>query len=69
MTPYLFDHGVDYCAAPAGFVSSDKEPVLCAQLRWANGVFGEVVVELELAVVEAGFKVWQLVAGVAQRFP
>ena len=69
MTTHLLDHGVNYRTAPSGFVAADKHPVLGAQLRRTNGVFGVVVVELDLAVVEAGFEVWELVVGVVQRFP
>ena len=37
-----------------------------AELGGADGVFGEVVVPLDLAVVEAGFEMRPLVGGVGE---
>jgi hypothetical protein len=68
VTADLLDEGVDHRTAPAGFLVSDEHPVLSAELGGADGVFGEVVVELDPPVEEAGFKVGQLLDGVAQRF-
>ena len=65
----LFDEGVDDGTSPAGFFAAYKHPIIHADLGRTNGVFGEVVVELDLPVEETGFEVLPLVAGVAERFP
>jgi hypothetical protein len=62
----LLDEGVDDGAAPAGVFAADEHPVLVAELSGVDGVFGEVVVELDLAVDEAGFEVRQLIGGVGE---
>jgi len=36
-----------------------------AELGGADGVFGEIVIKLDLAVEEAGLKMWPLLGGVA----
>ena len=69
VTAYLFDEGVDHGTAPACFVAADEEPVLRSEFGGTNGVFGVVVIELDLAVVKTGFEVWELVVGVVERFP
>ena len=65
----LFDEGVDDGTSPAGFFAAYKHPIIHTDLGRTNGVFGEVVVELDLPVEETGFEVLPLVAGVAERFP
>ena len=62
----LLDESVNDCAAPAGVLAADKHPVLVAELTGADRVFGEVVVELDLAVHETGFEVWPWIGGVGQ---
>jgi len=52
VTADLLDEGVDHRTAPAGFLVADEHPVLGAELGGSDGVFGELVVELDLAVVE-----------------
>ena len=54
----LLDEGVDDGAAPASVLAADEHPVLVAELGGPDGVFGKVVVELDLAVHEAGFTLW-----------
>jgi hypothetical protein len=68
VTPDLFDEGVDYRAAPAGFLAADEHPVLHAKLGRADGVFGEVVVELDLPVEEARLKVRALARRIGEGF-
>lgn len=68
MTPHLLDEGVDHRAAPAGVLASDEQPVLRAQFGRADRSFGEVVVQLDLAVEEAGLQVIPLVKGIGERF-
>lgn len=63
----LLDEGVDDRAAPAGVLCADEHPVLVAEFGGTDGVFGEVVVELDLAVEEAGFEVGELFEGVIER--
>ena len=43
-------------AAPAGVLAADEHPILVAELGGADGVFGEIIVELNLAVDEAWFE-------------
>jgi hypothetical protein len=62
----LLDECIDNCAAPAGMLAADEHPILVAELGRADGVFGEIIVELDLAVHEAGFEVRQLIGGVGQ---
>ena len=69
MAADLFDEGVDDGTSPAGFFAAYKHLIFHANLGGTNGVFGEVVIELDLPVEEAGFEVFPLVAGVAERFP
>ncbi len=45
-------HGVKDGAAPACFFSADEEPVFCAELEGAYGVFDFVVVECEVSRAE-----------------
>jgi hypothetical protein len=68
MPPHLLDEGIDHGAAPAGIGPTDEHPVLHPKLGGTDGVFGEVVVELDLTVLEAGQEVGPLATGVAQRF-
>ena len=63
---HLLDECVDDRTAPAGVLAADEHPVLVAELGGADRVFGEVVVELDLPVHEAGFEVRQLIGGVDQ---
>lgn len=65
----LFDEGVDDGTAPAGIFVSDKHPIFHSEFGWPDRAFGVVVVELDQAVEEAGFKVIPLVEGVVERFP
>ena len=65
---HLFDKGVDDGTAPAGFLASNKHPILCSQLRGADGVLDVVVIQFDPAVLKAGFKVWPLSNGVLQCF-
>lgn len=64
----LLDEGVDDGAAPAGVLAADKHPVLHSELGRTNRPFGEVIIELDLAVFKARLKVRPLVAGILQRF-
>lgn len=69
----LFDEGVDDGTAPTGFFTPDKHPIIHADLSGTNGVnsgcSSAPSIELDLPVEEAGFEVFPLVAGVAERFP
>lgn len=65
----LLDESVDDGTAPAGVLVSDKHPIFHPEFGWPDRAFGMVVVELDLAVEEAGFKVIPLVEGVVERFP
>ena len=65
----LFDEGVDDGTAPAGFFVSNEHPVFHAGFCGADCSFGEIVIELDLPVEEAGFEVLPLLQGIAQRFP
>ena len=69
MAADLFDEGVDDGTAPAGFFAANELPIVHANLGGTNGVFGKVVIELDLSVEEAGFEVLPLIAGVVERFP
>ncbi|MEJ6643181.1 MAG: hypothetical protein QNL33_07960 [Akkermansiaceae bacterium] len=60
----LSSEGVDDGAAPAGFITTNEHPILRAKLCRTDRFFGVVVVKLDLAVHQAGFKVPPLVAGV-----
>jgi hypothetical protein len=51
-----FDDAVNDGAAVADVGSSDEEPVLLADGRGAVSVFGEVVVDLDLAFCEVDFE-------------
>ena len=64
----LLHHCVNDCAPPSGLISPNEQPVFRAKFSRPNCVFGVVVIKLDLAVVEAGFKLFPLVEGVAQRF-
>lgn len=44
------DDGVNYRAAFAGVGRADEELVLLAEGRWANGVFDQVVVDIDAPV-------------------
>jgi hypothetical protein len=68
MTTHLLDEGVDDSAAPASAFVADEHPVLHSEFGRANRSFGVVVIELDLAVHKAGFKVLPLVDGIVQRF-
>ena len=52
-----FDDRVDDGAALAGVGSSDEHPVLLSEGCGADGVFGIVVIYLNLACFEIDFKV------------
>lgn len=65
----LFDEGVDDGAAPAGFFVADEHPVFHAEFCGPNRAFGEVVVEFNLPIKEAGFEMLPLLEGIGQRFP
>ena len=69
VTTDLFNKGIDHGTTPTCVFVPDKHPVLCAQLCGPDGPFGVVVVELDLTVLEARFKVAPLVEGVVKRFP
>jgi len=62
----LLDEGVDDGAAPAGVLAADEHPILVAELGGTDGVFGEIVVELDLAVEETGFEMRPLLGGVGK---
>ena len=62
----LLDECIDHCAAPAGMLAADEHPILVTELGGADGVFCEIIVELNLPVDEAGFEVGQLIGGVGQ---
>ena len=47
-------------------LAADEYPVLVAELGGADGVFAEIIIELDLPVHEAGFEVWPLVRGIRQ---
>ena len=63
-----FDHCVDDRAPPAGVFSADEHPVFHAELGGADCVLGEVVVELDPSVFEAGLEVGELFVGVREGF-
>ena len=52
VTPDLLDESVDDGTAPADVFAANEHPVFVTQLGGPDGVFGEVVVELDLAVDE-----------------
>ena len=62
----LLDEGVNDRAAPAGVLAADEHPILVTELGGADGVFCEIIVELDLAVHEAGFEVRHLIGGVGK---
>jgi hypothetical protein len=64
----LLDEGVNHRTAPAGLVVADEHPVLHAELGRADGVFGEVVVPLDLPVEEARLEVGPLAGGIGEGF-
>ena len=64
----VFDEGVEDGGFLAGVLGSDEEPVLGSELGGADGVLDEVVVDLDAAVCQIGFKVRPLVEGVADGF-
>ena len=68
VTPDLLDEGVNHRTAPAGLVVADEHPVLHAELGRADGVFGEVVVPLDLPVEEARLEVGPLAGGIGEGF-
>ena len=56
----LLYEGVEDRAAPAGVFAADEHPVLVPKFGGADGIFGEVVVELDLSVEETRLEVWPL---------
>lgn len=61
---HLLNEGEDDGTPPSRFFSTNKHPILRAQLRWTDGIFGEVIVPLDPAIFKAGFKVRPLVDGI-----
>ncbi len=59
-----FDEGVEDGAARAGFGGANEEPVLFADGGGADGVFDEVVVDLDAAVAEIDGEDGPLAGGV-----
>src|ERR1043165_4964504 len=55
-TTAAFDHGVKNSAAFAGLGFSDEEPVLLSNGGGTNGVFHEVVVDLNAAIFDEHFQ-------------
>ena len=51
----------------AGVFAADEHPILVTELGGTDGVFGEVVVEFDLPVHEAGFEVRPLAGGIGER--
>jgi hypothetical protein len=66
-----FEQRVEDRAGLAGALASDKEPVLFAHCRRADGVLRQVGVDLNLSVSEEGQQLWPqsqgIVDGTAQR--
>ncbi len=62
--PATFDDGVDDRAAHAGLGLADEEPVLLADGGRADGVFDEIVVDLQAAIFEEEEQRGPLVQGV-----
>lgn len=56
MAAHLLDEGVDDRAAPAGLLAADEHPVLVIEFCGTDGVFRQIVVELDLALHEAGWR-------------
>lgn len=52
--PAVFDQGEHQCGSRAGVFMTDEQPVLRSQLKWAQGVFGQVVVDARRSVVKTG---------------
>ena len=67
MAADLLNEGVEDRAAPAGVFAADEHPVLVPELGGADGIFGEVVVELDLSVEETRLEVWPLADGIRER--
>ena len=65
----LFDEGVDHRTAPTSVLPTDEHPILGTEFRRADSVLGEVVVQFDLTVQEAGLEMRPLLHGVGQRFP
>ncbi len=63
----LLDEGVEDRAAPAGVLAADEHPVLVSKFGGTDGIFGEVVVELDLSVEETRLEVWPLAYGIRER--
>ena len=66
MAADLLDEGVDHRRAPAGVLAADEHPILMAELGGADCVFGEIIIELNMPVHQAGFEVWQLIGCLGQ---
>ena len=64
----VFDKGVNDGGFLAGVLGSDEEPVPGPELGGADGVFNEVVVDLDAAVGQIGLEVGPLVEGVGDGF-
>ncbi len=64
----VFHDGVEDCGFLAGGFVADEQPVLGSKLRRANGVFDEVVVDLDAPIAQIGFEVGPLVESVGDGF-
>ena len=65
----VLDDGVEDGTLFATLRTSEEQPVFCAELGRADGVFYQVVVDLDLAVFNPCLHVGKLAVGVGQRFP
>ena len=64
----VLDDGVEYCAFFSGFFSTDEQPVFSPKFAGADGVFYEIITDLDAPVAEVGLEVGPLVEGVAEGF-
>ena len=67
-TAAVLDEGVDDGGFFASMLGTDEEPVLGSELGGPDGVFDEVVVDLDTAVAQIGLEVGPLVEGVGDGF-
>ena len=61
-----FDDGVEHRSALTGFGGPDEEPVFLADGGGADGVFAEVVVDLDAAIAEINIHRGPLTEGVVE---
>ena len=64
----VLDYGVEDGAFVSGFFVADEHPIFGSELGGADGVFYEIVTDLDSPVAEVGLEVGPLVDGVAEGF-